>query len=165
MGRACRLRGVSGAARRGEAKSTTCAEVWASWGAASSAPTDVAGDWEWLRGLPFDSAPPNLRVNRAAARFTSSARTCVGGGNGHGMPCLYVRRLAAWRCFRRSPDDERRSVPRRSAPGPTVLTHHCRGVRQPQRGNRLPVARRTGNPPLPRSQFPRRCVHASACGP
>jgi hypothetical protein len=38
-------------------------------------------------------------------------------------------------------------------------------VRQPQHRNQLPLLREAGNSPLPRPQFPRRCVHASACGP
>lgn len=43
------------------------------------------------------------------------------------------------------------------------FTHHKPRVRQPQRGNQLPLHQGAGNSPLPRSQFPRRCVHASAC--
>ncbi len=75
--------------------------------------------------------------------------------------------LFAWE--RQSPD-WRLSRPRPcaltiSGGAVVVLTHHKRGVRQRRRGNRLPVARRAGKSPLLRSQFPRRCVHASTCGP
>ena len=55
--------------------------------------------------------------------------------------------------------------PKAPSPGtvPAAFRFHKPRVRQPQHRNQLPLLREAGNSPLPRSQFPRRCVHASAC--